>query len=524
MKVRKGFTLTELLISMAFLSVLILLATSLFVMGSKATNAAGDEFDVQADVRNAVEVTIQSIRSTTTVETVPRNVFTIQHRYDPRFSFIGVEKVAGGERLIQLLAKNPAAAMAPASDPYKNHDLKILAAERNDYSFKFSLDKETVVADPDDDDNLVSFTIDVFINDPGMTGTPVYSLSSKVDARNAMQVNNPTVTDIGALAYQDINAKAIVTEGATISKPANVVLVLDVSGSMVEPRLSNLKAAAKAFCEELTAADNVNVALVPFDSSVHSLENATGLRNLKTEYQKDVPKTVAPAAGKVVEGNGIWASIDSLSLTGCTNHVDGLRRAYHSINNRKNTIGSDAFKNELNYVILFTDGVPNYMPTFANGSWNDPYNPNNPFIGTGTRGRFDLRYITASVNAANVIGYPNAINGANSTTPTLTKYGDYMNFWVQKSKDDFGNCEFYFISLGIGTQEIASANLLARRMFLTLDGTNTVVTATTPIAAALDTKKYQTTPDSSELKSIFTTIAGNIILDNYSHLEGPRYE
>lgn len=118
----------------------------------------------------------------------------------------------------------------------------------------------------------------------------------------------------------------------TVVKPAvDVVLLLDVSGSMEGDSISNLKTAAKNFVQGVyeNADSKSQIAIVTFNTSAITIQELTNL----TE------NNVSTIKGK----------IDGISANDGTNQAEALKRAQEILANSTNAN---------KYVILFTDGKP----------------------------------------------------------------------------------------------------------------------------------------------------------------------
>jgi len=113
------------------------------------------------------------------------------------------------------------------------------------------------------------------------------------------------------------------------SKKLDVVMVVDISGSMSGDKLTQVKNDASDLTETLLSSPDNNIALVQFESDARIL---SGLTNNKAEMLN---------------------LIDGLSVAGCTNYYDGLLKA-------EEVLDGYVQQDDRELVLLFlTDGYPN---------------------------------------------------------------------------------------------------------------------------------------------------------------------
>ena len=172
---------------------------------------------------------------------------------------------------------------------------------------------------------------------------------------------------------------------SSTSTGANVIFVVDVSGSMQGTRLTAAKSAIKAAASTILEQDNTKVSLVTFST------NAT---------------TVLSQTSSISSFN---SSVDRLSASGGTNWEAGLSEA-------EDLVSSDS--NTSNYVIFVSDGNPTFRDS-ANGYTGD-YNRRYRVYGTGNSDPYGLNFGAADAVAKSLVA-----NGV--TLYNINAFGDATN-------------------------------------------------------------------------------------------------
>ncbi len=172
---------------------------------------------------------------------------------------------------------------------------------------------------------------------------------------------------------------------SSTSTGANVIFVVDVSGSMQGTRLTAAKSAIKAAASTILEQDNIKVSLVTFST------NAT---------------TVLSQTSSISSFN---SSVDRLSASGGTNWEAGLSEA-------EDLVSSDS--NTSNYVIFVSDGNPTFRDS-ANGYTGD-YNRRYGVYGTGNSDPYGLNFGAADAVAKSLVA-----NGV--TLYNINTFGDATN-------------------------------------------------------------------------------------------------
>jgi hypothetical protein len=172
---------------------------------------------------------------------------------------------------------------------------------------------------------------------------------------------------------------------SSTSTGANVIFVVDTSGSMQGTRLTAAKSAIKAAASTILEQDNTKVSLVTFST------NAT---------------TVLSQTDSISSFN---SSVDRLSASGGTNWEAGLSEAEALVSSDSNTS---------NYVIFVSDGNPTFRDS-ANGYTGD-YNRRYGVYGTGNSDPYGLNFGAADAVAKSLVA-----NGV--TLYNINAFGDATN-------------------------------------------------------------------------------------------------
>lgn len=200
-------------------------------------------------------------------------------------------------------------------------------------------------------------------------------------------------------SYEPKNAKIdedITIHGTITPKPfeiavpaKEIVLVLDVSGSMAETKIDNLKKAAQNFIDKMTVVPNLKIGIVTYSTyatiaqDLTDTANATSLKN----------------------------TISNLKADGGTNTGEGLRKAAYLLNTSEN-------KDDNKTIVFMSDGEPTYYSEKYIGK-------NGFFIGVAQ-------------------GFYTSIN-----EKTLSEDGAYIRMEGPGNSDDMqGNCLNYAKTIG----------------------------------------------------------------------------
>ena len=381
-KKRKGFTLIELCIAVVIMASIMGIGVAMVNLVTTGTVNSELTLRVTEEDREFTRAVDEAIQESTAVFTIPEASFT-EGNLTVGWNYLGLmqnvsipedasrtgEALTGQEALVLIqYAGNTAPASVPANSNVLNvggeyfvqtimgHSYADRQGVAVDYSLIFEPVDPVVPSAQTIKYDLVGNVTDADGNVPG-DGTAT-EISTTINSLNAVQVvykgtsSNPAV----AIAFR---SDFIPTDyHAPISEypPGTVVLVLDVSNSMVSNQLSSgvtrlkaLKETAKQFIEELSVNPNVNIILVPFHTHV-------GYDN----------RNIGPAPGWIPD-TWIWpisdkdmikSQVDNMKTGVHTNVGDGLRMAYHQLQKHKTNVG-DSNVGTIS-LLLLTDGAMNH--------------------------------------------------------------------------------------------------------------------------------------------------------------------
>lgn len=192
-------------------------------------------------------------------------------------------------------------------------------------------------------------------------------VSSVEAAENDLSITK-SVTDNGDGTY-DLTMEAYASgksEVTTKSVPMDIVLVLDVSGSMSDNnKINSMKTAAKAFISKIAADARTNsvdhkVAIVKFaGTKSNSIGNNTYREGYNTyNYSQIVANLTSASSGETALNN----QVSGLKAGGATSIEYGLQLA--------NTVLGTPAADRQQTVVVFTDGSPTHSSSFENSVAN----------------------------------------------------------------------------------------------------------------------------------------------------------
>lgn len=165
---------------------------------------------------------------------------------------------------------------------------------------------------------------------------------------DTITVNKTASPTVGCRTYE----VSLEINGTPPANPADVVIVIDTSGSMQGSTLNNAKQAAVNFTNQLLSNPIHRIALVTYDFQGYSnwSGNYTTDSRLVLNYTSDISSVIN--------------AINALNANGGTNTQAGFQRAQETVNDS----GRAGVRQ---FIILMTDGVP----TVSNGN---EYGPDDP--------------------------------------------------------------------------------------------------------------------------------------------------
>lgn len=320
-KHKRGFTLVELIIVIAFVSIIISIAGSMMVFSIRSQEVIENEFQIQADMRLASEVVNQQVRYASAVFLLNSNQYK------------GSVDLKEGWNYFVLSDDKSEIVHYSWNEFSGTHDVSQMVKARDGvfYGLRF----EGV----HDKSQVVKYQLDGHFTDGGNVKV---SIKSELNALNSVVVDD---SGVGALPSVAMAYRSEDIPDADKIKVA-VTLVLDRSGSMGgimggannDIRLAVMKAKASELIDTFASMDNVYVSLIPFSTNANN-----------------------PGAFLLAKDNkeALKTSISGYVANGGTNAGDGLRRSYYN----HVTFNAGELDKVLNYTILLMDGNPTYWPS-----------------------------------------------------------------------------------------------------------------------------------------------------------------
>lgn len=243
---------------------------------------------------------------------------------------------------------------------------------------------------------LVCFIVLIGFINTGSMNVNADTINSQPSFIVQMNPLSPNPAVIG----EDITVSGTITpqpfEATTQKK--QIVLVLDVSGSMAGSKITNLKTAAKNFITKMSSQRNVEIGIVAFSSKATinpTLNHYTDWRGNITGYSttnaKSIDQDYYHKVPNYINSNWSFESLDQYSnVTNLTNMVDdlealggtntgeGLRKAEYMLENGDSTANKS--------IVFMSDGLPTfYSVNGYNHTYYTTIDDSNPyFAGMGT--------------------------------------------------------------------------------------------------------------------------------------------
>lgn len=341
----KGFTLIEIIIAMAIMSLVGLVAFSILRFADKMVKLSSDEYEFQFATRSVLDSTSKTIRYSSALFTIPKSSFRADNLCDG-WDYIGLQEVV----------ITPASGSTPAvkgfevikyqfDDTTNTHVPSVIMPAQVGTSYEFVFNK----INPQDVDSLLQFTIKKYTEgrvDEFGNPAPELSIISEVEAKNALQV-----IDLGSVLDPAI-AVAFRLQDRTTNVVGHVAMVLDKSGSMSDnlaggtygtKRITILKNEATTLINSFAKEENVDIQLVPFATSAN---NPNPFYSAKTQT------------------SSLLNIVNNLTALGGTNTGDGLRRAYRGLVAHNAAAGPGVKCS--NYLIVLVDGVTTFGSVISN--------------------------------------------------------------------------------------------------------------------------------------------------------------
>jgi len=355
MRKRFGFTLVEIIISVALIGAVMIMGGSVLDFSLRSLRYSLNEFEFQYHVRYAAGWAVSRIRFATAVFTIPESSFRPDN-LAPGWSYYGVEQLTSGStptsRIVHYI-------WDPSIGINGGHRETEIIKPREGISFRMIFYKERTLVDSGglnerlDEGDLLDFDILGYVR--GNTSSPHMVIKGTTLPANALQsVDNGT-------EFHRATAIAYRVEERPPAFVGHIAMVLDTSGSMAwdmdgagadgappaigPSRMDILKEAATRLIRDLSEQSNIDIAIIPFDNwaSPHDWVN--------------IQQGVTGAAGP--NNNPIY-QVNDLAAVGGTNTGDGLRRAFFKLRDHGLATTSGIPKR---FIIVLVDGDSNLVST-----------------------------------------------------------------------------------------------------------------------------------------------------------------
>ena len=343
---KKGFTLIELIVVIAIMGLIGGSVTGLLIFGLDIFGLANRDFQMQTDVRMALEDTSKLVRFAKAMFAVP----DVDYK-DDEWNYIGLNE---DSTMIVNYVWDPSL----GSDG--GHQAIPMVGPYEGVTFNIGFYKE----DNMQKDNTIQVYFEMFHQDGTVKR---FNIQTGYEALNSLQVVDygTELNPARALAYRsdDFHYENYLLK-------VNITLILDISGSMDDSltgeknvesenrRITILKEKTAQLIESFAMNTNddveINIALVPFNSAANDV---TSFWNVKSEAEKE---DLLDAVASLCRGND---QICSNTISG-TNTGDGMRRAYYRLLQKSQAQVNDStitrdYKIK-NYNIFLSDGITTF--------------------------------------------------------------------------------------------------------------------------------------------------------------------
>lgn len=331
---KKGFTLIEVMVVVLLIGLVISMAFSMLFFGYNVFGLTSQEFDVQSNMRLAMEEINTMVRSSKALFAVPDATYR-----DEQWNYIAVSE------------DNTMTLNYQWDSTIDDHVVTVLVGPYDDVLFDISFFKDDSLSK----DNTVKMRLEATVHG----STKRFDILTGYEALNSLQV-----IDYGTEANP---AKALAYRGdefhyENLKIYVNIALVLDTSGSMTwnlsgnttstrsSRRIAILKTQSKNLIDQLAQNTNSDViittSLVEYNTTANNPGSFLNVKTSRTQIKNEIDELC----------NG-----SDQSCSGGTNIGDGLRRAYHLLEARTTEIDNSvnlALEEYIvkNYLIVLTDG------------------------------------------------------------------------------------------------------------------------------------------------------------------------
>lgn len=384
-KKHSGFSLVEICIVLAVMSLVVSLAVSLMAMSARGFTASRQVLDVTMQDADFVSRICTAVRESGTSFTIPEKSFTVD-KLTAGWNYLGLmqdvpvpasasrtgKPIDAADALVYIqYAGDTAPAALPANsellhtaDGYfirtiLGHSYTDVSGNEHAYSLVFT---------PTDPKNHAAQTISYSFRSTSGEGEDAHegmAVETFLEAVNAIQVvyqgseTNPAV----AIAFRsDFIPTLSVNSMSSNQIKGTVILVLDVSSSMNGSRITTLRSTAKSFVEELSKNNELNVLITVF----------SGFADKKSDFDRNICPTPKLTLANAYEDKEVLVkTIEAIKTSQYTNLGDGLRVVYNELSKHPELSENPIF------LLVLTDGEVNTCTCIKKTA------PRNPFGGWG---------------------------------------------------------------------------------------------------------------------------------------------
>ncbi|MBU3144903.1 prepilin-type N-terminal cleavage/methylation domain-containing protein [Clostridium sp. CF012] len=374
LRYNKGFTLVELILTIAITSLVIMISANLLILGTKSHKLTVKEYDLQSSIRIVTEETTKIVRYSKAVFAVPQTFISSTNSMDPGWNYF---MVSPDRKRIVVMEYNGS-----------KHKERVLVGVQDNIEYEVFFEKDASAKS----NNAMKYKIYAYaIDAEGNRTREKIVFESTVESTNAVQVvdKGTKASPSVALAYRNDGQ----TSGKGKNQIAYITIVTDVSGSMnetpagagnssteatnariryVREALTGTLANPEAgIIQRFSKEENVFISLVPF-STTGNYPNPTANKN---------PSDRQPIYDVYLENkkNDLVEVIKKTKAAGGTNTGDGLRQAYNLHNDFRTRMSINVEDQVHHYMILLVDGETTYETKkgnwnrYENGSYWNPY-------------------------------------------------------------------------------------------------------------------------------------------------------
>lgn len=241
---------------------------------------------------------------------------------------------------------------------------------------------------------FIIFIINIYI--------PSKKTMASVPNKPSFTISNVVCNPAEAKVGEDITVRGKITPNDfEILVPAKeIVLVLDVSGSMDGTRINNLKSAAKEFITKLKDVPNLKIGIVAYSSLAWINPNGKigdkSTSSIDSDSHK-VPNYISVDSNLLsIKDSRLPTMIDSLQALGGTNTGEGMRKAIAMLDNGVSTANKT--------IILMSDGIPTFYSVNNNREFytNVSIDDSPRYAGSGSSDR-DGKCLNYAITIGNLI-------------------------------------------------------------------------------------------------------------------------